>query len=365
MFPAFPRGGRTESEAIPVCASLPSSLLRRAAALVLAAALVCPVLPQAFAAETFPWSGITYIVTRLEDDPLLIDGSGPAPDLAGYPLTILQNGRSRDLATAARQELTIHHEGQTFTDDSKLEPITVTLRRLGIQPSPIEGVLIQISRGSIEITVASDLVYWERDAVETPYQTIRRANPAMAKGEEDVVQVGSIGEKGGVYEVVWSNGAELSRQLVEELDSEPVDEIIEYGTAVKPAAARPAQAASVSVSRDAESSGESGTLTLSNGETLRFSKAISMTATAYTAGHGGVGTRTASGTAVREGVVAVDRRVIPLGTKLYIVANGGVVYGHAVAEDTGVRGNRIDLYFDTYEECIQFGRRDCMVYILE
>ena len=279
-----------------MCASLPSSLLRRAAALVLAAALVCPVLPQAFAAETFPWSGITYIVTRLEDDPLLIDGSGPAPDLAGYPLTILQNGRSRDLATAARQELTIHHEGQTFTDDSKLEPITGTLRRLGIQPSPIEGVLIQISRGSIEITVASDLVYWERDAVETPYQTIRRANPAMAKGEEDVVQVGSIGEKGGVYEVVWSNGAELSRQLVEELDSEPVDEIIEYGTAVKPAAARPAQAASVSVSRDAESSGESGTLTLSNGETLRFSKAISMTATAYTAGHGGVGTRTASGT---------------------------------------------------------------------
>ena len=255
-----------------------------------------------------------------------------------------------------------------FTLTSKLEPIPVLLRRLGIYISPIEGVLIQISRGSMDITVASDLIYYERDAEETPYQTIRRPNPAMPKGEEDVVQVGSIGEKGGVYEVVWSNGAELSRQLVEELDSEPVDEIIEYGTAAvpaKPSASRPAQASSVFVSRDDETADGSGTLALSTGETLRFSKAVSMTATAYTSGHGGVGTRTARGTAVREGVVAVDRRVIPLGTKLYIVANGGVVYGHAVAEDTGVRGNRIDLYFDTYQECINFGRRDCMVYILE
>ena len=344
------------------------SRMRRAAALLLAAALACTLLPRASAEEASPWSGITYIVSRVEDDPILIDGSGPEPDLIGYPLKIVQNGRTRDLATAARQELTVHYKGQSFTDTSKLEPITVILRRLGIDPSPLEGVLVQISRGSIDITLAPDLVYYERDAVQTPYQTIRRANPAMRKGEEDVVQVGSIGEKGGVYEVVWSNGGELSRQLAEVLDSEPVDEIIEYGTAdvpVKPSASRPAQASSVSVSRDAGSAEESGTLTLSTGETLRFSKAISMTATAYTAGHGGVGTRTASGTPVREGVVAVDRRVIPLGTKLYIVANGGIIYGQAVAEDTGVRGNTIDLYMDSNWECIQFGVRECTVYILD
>ena len=37
----------------------------------------------------------------------------------------------------------------------------------------------------------------------------------------------------------------------------------------------------------------------------------------------------------------------------------------AVAEDTGVRGNKVDLYYDTYQQCINFGRRSCTVYILK
>ena len=90
-----------------------------------------------------------------------------------------------------------------------------------------------------------------------------------------------------------------------------------------------------------------------------------MTATAYTAGHGGVDYTTATGTFVKHGVVAVDKRVIPLGTRMYIVTNDGIVYGLATAEDTGVRGNVIDLYHETYRQCIEFGRRSCTVYILE
>ena len=51
--------------------------------------------------------------------------------------------------------------------------------------------------------------------------------------------------------------------------------------------------------------------------------------------------------------------------KMYIVTKDGIVYGLSVAEDTGVRGNVVDLYFHSYEECINFGRRSCTVYILE
>ena len=47
------------------------------------------------------------------------------------------------------------------------------------------------------------------------------------------------------------------------------------------------------------------------------------------------------------------------------IADGSVVYGTAVAADTGVRGNIVDLYYDTYQQCINFGRRTCNVYILE
>ena len=58
--------------------------------------------------------------------------------------------------------------------------------------------------------------------------------------------------------------------------------------------------------------------------------------------------------------------MIPLGTKVYVVSNDGAyAYGFAIAEDTGVRGNSIDLYMETYDACIQFGVRDCTVYILD
>ena len=117
---------------------------------------------------------------------------------------------------------------------------------------------------------------------------------------------------------------------------------------------------------DSKNADGSGTLTLTDGTTLNFSGVKSMTATAYTAGHGGADYTTATGTLVKVGTVAVDKNVIPLGTKMYIVAaDGSVVYGTAVAADTGVRGNIVDLYYDTYQQCINFGRRTCNVYILE
>ena len=127
-----------------------------------------------------------------------------------------------------------------------------------------------------------------------------------------------------------------------------MNEVVEYGTAV---ASTRAGVASVSKNADG-----SGILTLTDGTTLNFSGVKSMTATAYTAGHGGADYTTATGTLVKVGTVAVDKNVIPLGS---------VVYGTAVAADTGVRGNIVDLYYDTYQQCINFGRRTCNVYILE
>ena len=68
------------------------------------------------------------------------------------------------------------------------------------------------------------------------------------------------------------------------------------------------------------------------------------------------------GTRLRYGVVAVDPRVIPLGTKLYIEG-----YGYAVAEDTGgaIKGNRIDLCYTDRAKAEAFGRRNVKVYILK
>ncbi len=96
---------------------------------------------------------------------------------------------------------------------------------------------------------------------------------------------------------------------------------------------------------------------------LSYSSTISVEATAYTGG----GT-TATGTSARYGAIAVDCSVIPYGTRMYIVSDdGNWIYGVATAEDCGgaIKGNIIDLYFDDYSTCIQFGRRSCTVYILD
>jgi 3D (Asp-Asp-Asp) domain-containing protein/uncharacterized protein YabE (DUF348 family) len=96
--------------------------------------------------------------------------------------------------------------------------------------------------------------------------------------------------------------------------------------------------------------------------TLKLARAaMTMVATAYTANCYGCSGTTATGQHAGHGIVAVDPRVIPLGTHLYIPG-----YGHAIAGDTGgaIRGNRVDLGFNSDADAMQFGRRPITVYVL-
>jgi len=110
-----------------------------------------------------------------------------------------------------------------------------------------------------------------------------------------------------------------------------------------------------------------GFLVTAQGEVLTFNKVDEFKATAYTKTDAGCDDITATGTYVHVGVIAVDPRVIPYGTEVFIVSNDGkYVYGAARAEDCGgsIKNKRIDLYFDTTAECFQFGVRDCTLYFL-
>ena len=331
-------------------------------ALALAAALLAA-LAAAGRASAQDWAGAAYIVTGLGDSALVLTEDA---DMPGFESDLLRAearyGGGFELYLEPDQYVTIHHCGriiQSRTD--KAESVSEFLARHGVSPSPLEGVSIDLTGQRLDLTVASDLLYRERVQETAPHGTVRRANPQMLQGTERVVREGADGVQGTVYEILWSNGQITSRQPVQVLSTTAVDRIVEYGTAAPKAQEAPA---SGPAKVEANSDG-SGTLTLPTGEVLRYTGVRTMSATAYTAGHGGVGTRTASGTAVHRGTVAVDRRVIPLGTRMYIVTKKGYVYGTAVAEDTGVKGNKIDLYFDTYQQCISFGRQDCLVYFLE
>lgn len=75
------------------------------------------------------------------------------------------------------------------------------------------------------------------------------------------------------------------------------------------------------------------------------------------------GTITSTGTTPKANhTIAVDPKVIPYGSKVYIEG-----YGFYVAEDCGgaVKGNIIDIYMPGYNNCIQFGRRHANVYIVK
>lgn len=74
------------------------------------------------------------------------------------------------------------------------------------------------------------------------------------------------------------------------------------------------------------------------------------------------GNRTAVGARTRRGIVAVDPKVIPLGTHMFIKG-----YGYAVAADTGgaIKGRRVDLFFESNRDAIKWGRRPVDIYILE
>ena len=305
------------------------------------------------------WAGALYILTGVENSAIVLDGSQDIPDLSDRMMYVASGSKGYDIRLNAKLDVTIRHDGETLTTVSKKENISALLTRMGITLSPLEMVAVDLSDQELVLTVAEDITYYDEVREMETFNTVRVANPELPKGTERVVQEGADGVRTSIYEVVWSNGERISRQFVEELDSTAVDQIVEYGTS---AAAVEQTDRIASVKKNADGS---GTLTFESGTTLNFSQAKSMTATAYIAGHGGADYTTATGTFVEVGTVAVDKNVIPLGTRMYIVTNDGIVYGMSVARDTGVRGNKVDLYYNTYRECIEFGRRSCTVYILE
>lgn len=174
----------------------------------------------------------------------------------------------------------------------------------------------------------------------------------MDEGTERIFQPGQEGVLQKVYKVVTEDGAEVAKQLVREtILQNPVNMIVEYGTVLNHITSR--------------------------GEVVRYTKVMDMRATAYTAslkdtgkapGHPLFGI-TATGMKARKGVIAVDPKVIPLHTKMYVEILDGKTpdYGFCIAGDVGsaIKGDKIDLYYDSQEYVDRFGIKKVRVYILD
>ncbi len=106
-------------------------------------------------------------------------------------------------------------------------------------------------------------------------------------------------------------------------------------------------------------------LDLGGGAPTSYAAKLRCQFTAYSYNETGP-SNTASGAPARVGYVAVDRKVIPLHSYLYIVLDNGFVYGYCYAKDTGgaVKGNIVDVFLPSDQDCVYFGRRTGTVYVL-
>lgn len=187
-----------------------------------------------------------------------------------------------------------------------------------------------------------------------PFKTEVKYTGTLPDGKSKVIQKGKKGSITRIYRDMIKDGQVVDTRLVSESRVEPVNAVKLVGT--KPGV--PMSKPPFDIPLD------------SAGQPLKYKKVITNKATAYTCDRGLLDSTTATGIKAQVGVVAVNPKLIPYGSRLYIVSpDGKFVYGYAIAGDTGasVRSNKtvVDLYMDTYEECIRFGRRVMNVYILE
>ena len=194
-----------------------------------------------------------------------------------------------------------------------------------LQTPVTDGMTITVDRVKCDISVVQ---------VIFPFETITRYAPHLAEGQSQILEQGKDGVMEEITKTWYLNGVETQSTTSSNLIASKPAVIFVGGTAP------------------------------SRGMSIR--RSISVVATAYEPGPVSCGKDanglTATGVKAERGIIAVDPKFIPLGTKVYIEG-----YGFAVANDIGgnIKENRIDLCMDTVEECLQWGRRTVTMHIFD
>lgn len=244
-----------------------------------------------------------------------------------------QNVKTGQISVSPRVEIRadgLAREVSTFQSD----PADI-LRKAGVGLGPND--IVSIAENTIEvIRVEEKLTLIDTDL---PFSTETRVDAKLRPGASKVLEPGSGGIRREIVKVTLAGGKEVGRETVfSQIVKEPVNKVVANNpvrSSNKTAVAR-GQALPADLKANAE---------------------MTFEATAYTyTGH-----NTATGQPPRVGLVAVDPRVIPLGTKMYVEG-----YGFAVAADTGgaIKGRIVDVFFETVRECLVWGRRKVKIYIL-
>jgi 3D (Asp-Asp-Asp) domain-containing protein/sulfur carrier protein ThiS len=274
-------------------------------------------------------------IRRSSDDALDVDPSSTLVDgetisyRAAVPLTLVVDGVAQTIETSAQTVgEVLAHARVAFDCHDRLSPAA---------PTSV----------SAEDTISLEHVRSWVEKVQQPFAppTLHQLSFKLGIGRVKVLRQGAPGEREISYLVTRQadrNAVPRRTIIASRVVRKPAPRIIAAGVGDYSSLAAFAE------------KGYNGTIRLAQA-------AVSMIATAYTANCYGCSGYTKLGNRAGHGIVAVDPAVIPLGSHLYIPG-----YGSAVAGDTGgaIRGNRVDLGFNSNADAMQFGRRSVTVYVL-
>lgn len=270
--------------------------------------------------------------------------------ISAYDIIINVDGEEKAVQTTVKTVGDVLSEqGITLDEDDEVSPAADTVLT--------NDLVIEVLR----------VEYVTRETQEKiPFTTEKVNSSAMAKGTEKVSQKGVDGVKTFTYTDKVVNGVVESSELVsEEVTKEPVKKIIKVGTLVK-------QTSKKLGNNKIEKNGNPiSELELpskysigENNVPTEYKYTIKGRGAAYCI-PGGI---TATGRPVKPGYIAVNPKQIPYGTEMWIVSDDGVVYGYAIAADTGGFVKKgyftCDLYMNSTEQCYQWGDRGVTIYVL-
>ena len=244
-------------------------------------------------------------------------------------------------------------DGQVRTLATYGEPVSQVLDAVGVTLDSDDKISIPWTPPrkpamTIVVTRVETKTLTYEEAVPAGEQVFH--NNVLQPGQETVLEEGSDGMQTVTANVTYENGVEVSRTVTDtNVTTEAKDRIVIRG------------AESAAMPTDAEGNA----IVTAGGEVLEYERVINGKATAYNC-PGYVG-HTASGTVAEVGKVAVDPSVIPLGSKCTSsprtasTSTATALRGHRRL----IKGNKVDLYFSTWDECIQFGYRPVTIYVVE
>lgn len=267
-------------------------------------------------------------------------------------------------------KVTVAADGKKKTFSVNSGTVSDILKKAGVRVGEYDILnheMQDVLKPNMTVSVKRVTFALETQTVTVKHKTKKKKTKELYLGEMYIEQSGEDGEREDSYINVYVDGKFKKRSLLfSETKKKAVTEVILTGTKKRIVKLDSVGTVGYSGLRAVSELPSKVRIELDEyGKPTKYKQKIVGSATAYYGG--GI---TSTGQRAMPGRVAVDPREIPYGSKLYIVScDGSCIYGYCEASDTGGfiynSSTVVDLYFNTYDECVRFGRRNVEIYVLE